>query len=80
MVLGIHRADGNYLGAPKGASEILPEDTLIVYGRLSSIEELDEKRTGICGDREHEEAMVEQEEMTKEEECMEKRTEREFEN
>ena len=33
LVLGIIRANGNYVGAPKGFTEISPGDLLILYGR-----------------------------------------------
>ena len=60
VVLGIQRPGGNYLGAPDGGTRILPGDTLILYGRGGAIEELDQRTSSVRGDREHEEAVVEQ--------------------
>jgi len=39
-VLGIVRADCDYLGAPCGDDTLLPDDTLILYGRRDSVREL----------------------------------------
>lgn len=68
IVLGIKRANGNYVGAPKGSTKILPGDTLIVYGRVSAIEQIDQRRKDRSGDQEHKEAVAEQTEVMKEEE------------
>ena len=38
LVLGVHRADGQYLGAPHGDTLIHGGDTLILYGETSLIE------------------------------------------
>jgi hypothetical protein len=56
VVLGITRANGRYLGAPTGATEVLPGDVLVVYGRGSSLAELDERQRGAAGDTRHEQA------------------------
>lgn len=56
-VLGLTRANGRYIGAPNGATEVLPGDVLIVYGRSSSLAELDDRRLGPTGDRRHHDAM-----------------------
>lgn len=69
VVLGIHRKDGTYLGAPRGATRVLPRDTMIVYGRISVLEQLDQRRKGYRGDIEHREAVAEQEEIVEEEEA-----------
>ncbi|MDX1582302.1 MAG: TrkA C-terminal domain-containing protein, partial [Thermoanaerobaculia bacterium] len=61
VVLGIRRDDGSYLGGPKGDSMVLPGDTLLVYGRIRSVEELDNRRKDYAGDREHRERVREQE-------------------
>jgi hypothetical protein len=63
LVLGIKRADGTYLGAPKGDAEILPGDELILYGRVTALEELDIRKRSPRGDREHREAVEEQREV-----------------
>jgi hypothetical protein len=70
IVLGIKRVNGNYIGAPKGQTEIRPRDTLILYGRISVLEGLDHRTRDWRGDLEHrtasiEQARVEQEERSK---------------
>lgn len=55
-VLGITRPNGRYIGAPSGATEVLPGDVLVVYGRDDSLAELDERQHGPSGDRRHHEA------------------------
>ncbi len=67
VVLGIKRPDETYLGAPKGEAEIVPGDTLILYGRVSILEKLDQRRKSPEGDREHQMAVGEQQEVEKEE-------------
>ena len=60
VVLGIRRADGRYVGAPTAASELAADDTLILYGRAASLQELERRRAGAAGDASHERAMTEQ--------------------
>jgi hypothetical protein len=62
LVLGIHRAEGAFLGAPTGDREIHAGDTLILYGPVDRIEELDQRRRGKTGDKAHREAIEEHEE------------------
>lgn len=49
LVLGIRRPDGEYIGAPSGRTEIGPGDTLLVYGRLTQLEELNQRKHGTSG-------------------------------
>ncbi len=67
MVLGITRAAGDYEGAPTGDSLVLAGDSLVLYGRASSFEELDQRREGWYGDRLHRKAVREQEHIEDEE-------------
>ena len=67
LVLGITRADGTYVGAPKGATKILPNDNLVLYGRSSALEDLDHRLKGSRGDRAHDAACFEQKRVLKEE-------------
>lgn len=60
-VLGIHRENGRYVGAPKGDTCIFPHDTLVLYGKLSLINELDQRGADIAGERAHHQAVSEQE-------------------
>lgn len=59
LVLGIQRADGSYLGAPKGWAEIGAGDTLVLYGTGERLAELDDRRAGIIGEQMHEQAVEE---------------------
>lgn len=61
VVLGIKRENGPYIGGPKGESMVLPGDTLLVYGRIRNVEELDSRTKDWSGDREHRERVREQE-------------------
>lgn len=60
LVLAITRSDGVFLGAPKGNTVLLPGDTLVVYGRTSRIQSLDERRRGTGGEIAHVEAVAEE--------------------
>ena len=57
MILGIERADGTYVGAPKGSCVIDAHDQLIVYGKHTMLQGLEKRRAGFDGDREHVEAV-----------------------
>lgn len=67
MVLGIEREDGMYLGTPQKSTEIYPHDTIILYGRASSLESLDKRRDDIQGYIQHRAGMLEQEQISEEE-------------
>ncbi|MEE4357891.1 MAG: TrkA C-terminal domain-containing protein [Desulfococcaceae bacterium] len=71
-VLGITRKNGDYIGAPFGDTLIRPYDTLILYGRFSSIRNLDHRQKGIYGDIVHAESIKEQEKIKKQEGSAEK--------
>ncbi len=53
MILGIERADGTYVGAPKGSAVIEPGDRLIVYGKHAMLKGLEKRRAGKEGDEQH---------------------------
>jgi hypothetical protein len=59
-VLGVHRADGDYAGVPRGETEIQAGDRLILYGRADDLSELDQRVRGAAGDEAHERALLEQ--------------------
>jgi hypothetical protein len=61
LVLGIRREDGSYVGAPKGTTTIHAGDTLLLYGRGKTLQDLDRRRADPAGDVEHREAVSEQE-------------------
>ncbi len=62
-VLGIYRADGSYVGSPRGPNEIHADDVLILYGRDEDLRDLDTRDHGRAGDRAHHEAVHEHEEV-----------------
>jgi hypothetical protein len=68
LVLGIHRAEGTFLATPTGDMEIHAGDTLILYGPVERIEELDQRRHGRKGDNAHLEAVEEHQEDLEEQE------------
>lgn len=67
LVIGIHRPDGNYIGAPDGSTHIKRHDVLLLYGRAKVIEQLDQRRAGLNGDWDHEAAEIEQQQVKQEE-------------
>lgn len=67
LVLGIRRKSGDYLGTPKGSTEIKAGDTLLIYGRSEVIDEIDRRPRGWGGDLAHKDAVAEQKEVVEEE-------------
>lgn len=59
-ILGITRSDGTYIGIPDGDTVIEEGDNLILYGRVASIQRLDERKEGTDAQREHQQAEEEQ--------------------
>jgi K+/H+ antiporter YhaU regulatory subunit KhtT len=55
LVLGVRRADGSFIGAPRGHTQIHENDTLVVYGYSDVIEDLGTRKVGREGNRVHEE-------------------------
>ncbi len=62
LVLSIRSQDGTFHGTPRGDDIIRAGDMLILYGNIEDVEKLDRRRAGFRGDREHLEAVEEQEE------------------
>lgn len=56
LVLGIERADGSYVGAPRGRYTIHEGDVLVLYGTEESLDELNERLAGAEGEAAHERA------------------------
>jgi hypothetical protein len=50
LVLGIERADGRYVGAPKGSATLHAGDVAVLYGRREHIDALDVRPRGVAGD------------------------------
>lgn len=53
LVLGIHQANGKYLGSPNGGTHVGIGDVLSVYGPTERLEELDIRKKGYEGDKAH---------------------------
>lgn len=53
LVLGIYRADGDYVGVPTPDTGIYAGDTMILYGRSEVLDNLDERKAGLQGEAEH---------------------------
>lgn len=62
LVLGIVRGD-HYFGAPKGSYTVRTGDTLLVYGPVRRLAELDERRSGTEGEQAHRDAIAAQREI-----------------
>lgn len=58
-VLGIHRANGDYIGVPRGETMVRAGDYLILYGPEQTLDELDARRRGASGDLAHDRAIGE---------------------
>jgi len=63
VILGVHRKDGTFIGAPTGATIINVDDDVLAYGRLDHLQDLDNRHKGVSGDRAHQEAVREQHEI-----------------
>ncbi len=59
-ILGIYRQDGTYIGVPRGSTSIRSQDTLVLYGRLPDLEELDSRQAGIAGEQAHQKGVHKQ--------------------
>ncbi len=68
LVLGIQRADGSFIGAPRGGTMVHAYDMLLLYGRSSVLHDLDTRPSGMRGDQAHEHAVEEQEAIMDEDE------------
>ena len=53
LLLGLQCPGNNFIGAPGPDIQIHSGDTLILYGRVSRIRELDDRRSGGAGDASH---------------------------
>ena len=63
LVLAVQGMDGGFLGAPRGQTIVDPGDTLVLYGRTSVVADIDTRPDSPRGDRAHEQAVAEQEEI-----------------
>jgi len=76
LVLGIHRAGGEYVGAPRGGTRLRPHDRLVLYGRDEHLAELQDRVGGAEGDAAHVAAVDQQRRTRWEQEEKERREER----
>ncbi len=59
-ILGVIRRNGDYVGVPQADTKVYSEDTLILYGRNDALQKLSRRERGGAGDREHREAVSEE--------------------
>ena len=70
LVLGVEKASGEYLGAPRGQNRLAPGDTVIMYGPSEVLTDLDERRAGSDGNWDHHKAVNKRRQMEVEEEAL----------
>ena len=75
MVLGINKADGTFLAAPRGQAKLRAGDTLILYGSRKVLSNLDQREAGSRGNWEHVQAVDEQLQTQKREEAIQEESE-----
>lgn len=73
IVLGIHREDGGYVGAPRGQTSIRQGDRLILYGRRDNLAELSDRKIGLAGEEAHRRAVADQAETMRRQDADEQR-------
>jgi len=67
LILAIRRSDGSYRGIPDADTKIQAGDTLIIYGRATSVFLIDDRKSGKLGDIEHYDAVLEEKRIEDEE-------------
>ncbi|MFH2204329.1 MAG: TrkA C-terminal domain-containing protein [Elusimicrobiota bacterium] len=67
LVLGIRRGDGVFRGIPDTDTRFEAGDTLIIYGRATSVALIDDRKSGKLGDIEHFDAVLEEKRIEEEE-------------
>ena len=60
LVLGVHRKNGDYVGVPGASTKLEPGDNVVVYGRVPTLRDLDDRHLGEAGDTAHRLAVDEQ--------------------
>lgn len=53
LILGVERAKGSYLGAPRGNTQLNAGDVVIMYGPCDALENLDRRAAGSEGNWDH---------------------------
>lgn len=59
LILGIHRENGSYRGAPRADETIEAGDTVVLYAKQKRVQELDQRIRGFHGEIAHREAIEE---------------------
>jgi hypothetical protein len=67
LVLGVATKAGDWLGTPGGDTRLRAGDTLVVYGRTTVIQTVEQRRGDWAGVREHARAVADQDRVAKEE-------------
>jgi len=67
LVLALERPDGTFVGVPDFSMRVRPGDNLILYGRATALQRLDERRTGWNEQSSREEGLREQQEVERQE-------------
>jgi hypothetical protein len=75
LVLGIERAGGSYVGAPRGNAQVEAGDSLILYGRQETLSDLYSRRAGMLGNMHHVIAVTRQLDVLDEEKELDHNTE-----
>jgi hypothetical protein len=63
LALGVEKADGSYVGAPRGRTRLEPDDTLLLYGRGNILSDLDQRQAGSAGNWAHHRAVDQQQQI-----------------
>lgn len=80
FILGINRKNGSYLGVPGRNSVICAGDTLVLYGRASSIRRINTRKKGFSGNRERLQSEKENRVVSKQEKKQDKKSVQKKEN
>lgn len=64
LVLGIDRANGSYVGAPRGQTRVADSDRLILYGRQATLQDIHSRQAGLEGNLHHVIAVTQQIDIT----------------
>lgn len=75
LVLGIEKAEGKFLGAPRGQTKLDAGDTVIIYGPRDVLVDLDERRAGSTGNWDHHKAVDKQRQVEAEEQELQEKLE-----
>lgn len=66
LVLGIQKAGGDYNGAPHSLTVVKEGDVILLYGKQSALEDIDNRLGGLRGALAHQSAIIEQKKLLSE--------------